>query len=47
MTYSVFKSVLHASLHIFNWKEKMIEKNLSQISKSEYKEIKSTWKEAK
>ena len=44
MTYGVFKSVVHASLHIFPWKEKS-RKNLSQISKSEYIEIKSAWKE--
>ena len=43
MTCDVFKSDMHASLHIFPWKEKMT-KILSQISKKEYIEIKSAWK---
>ena len=41
------KTVMHTGIHIFHSKEKNDEKILSQISKSEYMEIKSTWKEAK
>ena len=36
---------MHASLHIFPCKEKMTKKFLTQISKSQYIEIKSAWKE--
>ena len=42
MTYGVFKSVMHASY--LSLEGKNDEKNSSQISKSQYIEIKSAWK---